>query len=254
MVTQDTPSRKQTISYYAGMFCITAATLVLQIVQTRILSVVLWYHLAFFVISMAMFGLTLGAVYIYLRGERYTVETLSDDLAKLSAAFALSTAISLSVQMTLAPVSGVSVTALVIWIELAVCLFVPFFFSGAAVSLALTRGPFPIGIVYGVDLAGAAFGCICVLVLLSFADGPSAVLYIASLAAIGAVFFSKSKIGKVSSGSRFLSMLVEWKYSLVFLLLLAAVINNVVLDTIRLRPIVTKDRIELPNQPLLFED
>jgi len=32
--------------------------LVLQIVQTRILSVVAWYHLAFFVISLAMLGLT----------------------------------------------------------------------------------------------------------------------------------------------------------------------------------------------------
>jgi hypothetical protein len=254
MVTQDTPTGNQRFSYYAGMFCITAATLALQIIQTRILSVVLWYHLAFFVISMAMFGLTLGAVYIYLRGDRYTEETLSDDLAKLSAAFALSTAVSLGVQMTLAPVSGISVTALVIWVELAMCLFVPFFFSGAAVSLALTRSPFPIGIVYGVDLAGAAFGCICVLALLSFADGPSAVLYIASLAGISAVFFSNSEIGKASSGSRFLSMLVEWKYALVFLLMLVAIINNSVLDTIKLRPIVTKDRIELPTQPLLFED
>ena len=41
----------------------------LQIVETRIISVTSWYHLAFFVISIAMFGLTAGAVWVYLRRE-----------------------------------------------------------------------------------------------------------------------------------------------------------------------------------------
>ena len=44
----------------------------LQVIETRILSVVSWYHLAFFVISVAMFGLTSGAVWVYLRGELFT--------------------------------------------------------------------------------------------------------------------------------------------------------------------------------------
>jgi len=254
MVVRETPSNNQKLHFYAGMFCITAATLTLQIIQTRILSVVLWYYLAFFVISMAMFGLTLGAVYVYLKGDRFTPRTLSDDLAKLSAAFALSTAVSLAVQMTLPPVTGISVTAFVIWIELAACLFIPFFFSGAAVSLALTRSPFPIGIVYGVDLAGAAFGCLCVLALLGVADGPSAVLYASSLAALGAVFFSLSRIGENSNHSRLLSILIDRKYWLVSGLLLIAVVNSLVLGPARLKPIVAKDRIELPSQPLLFED
>jgi len=236
------------------MFCVTAATLALQIIQTRILSVVLWYYLAFFVISMAMFGLTLGAVYVYLRGERFTRRTLSDDLAKLSAAFALSTAVSLAIQMTLTPVTGVSLTAFVTWFELAACLFIPFFFSGAAVSLALTRSPFPIGFVYGVDLAGAAFGCLCVLMLLGLADGPSAVLYVSSLAAVGALFFSFSGVGETSKDKSFISKLVEWKYWLVICLLIAAIVNGALPGNSRLRPIVVKDRIEFPNNPLLYED
>jgi hypothetical protein len=37
MVMLDTPASNQKLNYYAGMFCITAATLTLQIVQTRIL-------------------------------------------------------------------------------------------------------------------------------------------------------------------------------------------------------------------------
>ena len=56
--------------FYTGLFLITACTLMLQVIQTRILSVVAWYHLAFFAISMAMFGLTVGAVWVYLRRDR----------------------------------------------------------------------------------------------------------------------------------------------------------------------------------------
>jgi hypothetical protein len=48
---------------------VAAATLMLQIIETRIISVISWYHLAFFVISIAMFGLTAGAVFV-ICGER----------------------------------------------------------------------------------------------------------------------------------------------------------------------------------------
>jgi hypothetical protein len=58
-------------SFYAGLGLITAATLMLQIVETRIISVTSRYHLAFFVISIAMFGLTAGAVWVYLRPGTY---------------------------------------------------------------------------------------------------------------------------------------------------------------------------------------
>ena len=52
--------------FYCGVFLVTASGLMLQIVQTRILSVVLWYYLAFLVISIAMFGITAGTVWVYL--------------------------------------------------------------------------------------------------------------------------------------------------------------------------------------------
>src|SRR5918999_58583 len=78
------------LRFYAGLFLITACTLMLQVVQTRILSVVAWYHLAFFAISMAMFGLTVGAVWVYLRRDRFSEKTLSYDLSYFTSAFAIS--------------------------------------------------------------------------------------------------------------------------------------------------------------------
>ena len=153
----------------------------LQVVQTRILSVVAWYHLAFFAISMAMFGLTAGAVFVYLKRERFTLETLPHDLAYFSSAFALCTFVCLAVQLTLAPAVTWSLAAGLSWALLALSIAVPFFFSGIVVSLALTRSPFPIGRVYGIDLLGAAAGCLGALALLNATDAPSAVIWIAAI-------------------------------------------------------------------------
>src|SRR5262245_55334556 len=91
--------------FYAGLFLITACTLMLQVIQTRILSVVGWYYLAFFAISMAMFGLTAGAVWVYHRGPRYTATRLSYDLSYHSTAFAMATGLCLAIQMTLVPLT-----------------------------------------------------------------------------------------------------------------------------------------------------
>lgn len=183
------------LAFYGGLFLVTAATLMLQLIQTRILSVVAWYYLAFFVISIAMFGLTAGAVWVYLRRDRFTEATLSHDLMYFTSAFAVTTVLSFAVQLTLAPLAEVSVLAILIWTELAICLAVPFFFSGVVVSLALTRSPYPIGRVYGVDLVGAALGCLGVLVLLDTVRGPTAVLWVGAMVALAAVLFSYSRIG-----------------------------------------------------------
>jgi hypothetical protein len=43
-----------------------------------------------------------------------------------------------------------------LWLKLIVSILPPYVFTGMAVSLALTRSPWPVGQVYGVDLIGAA--------------------------------------------------------------------------------------------------
>ena len=45
-------------AFYLGVGCTAAAVLMTQVIQTRIISVTSWYHLAFFAISTAMFGMT----------------------------------------------------------------------------------------------------------------------------------------------------------------------------------------------------
>ena len=236
-------------NFYAGLFSVTAATLMLQLIQTRILSVVAWYHLAFFVISTAMFGLTAGAVWVYLRGERYSEKTLSFDLAHYSMAFALTTALALAFQLTLAPVAQPSVTTLLIWTQLAVLLSVPFFFSGVIVSLALTRSPYPVGRVYGIDLLGAAAGCFGVLFLLNVSNGPTAVLWSSVIAALGALLFSRSGIGGAPEATPRFARALRWRG--VWLLILVAVATLNTLDQRRLGiyPVFAKGILQARTLP-----
>src|SRR5262245_57548685 len=147
-------------AFLAGVLLISLAALMLQIVQTRILSVLVWYYLAFFSISVAMLGMTAGAVWVHLRGARLEADGLASALANAASAAALAMPFSLAVQFSLVTVLTLSLTTLVSWSLLLGAMTVPYFFVGIAVSLALTRSPFPVSQVYAVDLIGAALGCV----------------------------------------------------------------------------------------------
>jgi hypothetical protein len=227
---------------YVGLFLITACTLMLQVIQTRILSVVAWYHLAFFAISMAMFGLTVGAVWVYLCRDRFTEKTLSHDLSYFSTVFALSTLFCLIAQMSLTPIVSRSMTSILTWAQLAIYLSIPFFFSGIVVSLAITRSPFTVGRVYAADLLGAAVGCLGVLVLLNNTDGPSAVLWVGAIASAGALFFSRSGIGAEPQTKPPLDVFLRHRTTIFVLVVICAVLNG--LSNYGLQPLVAKGKFE----------
>ena len=58
---------------YLGLFFVALATVMYEIVLTRIFSVTMWYHFAFVAISVAMFGMTVGAILIYLKPAVFTL-------------------------------------------------------------------------------------------------------------------------------------------------------------------------------------
>jgi hypothetical protein len=184
-------SRLPTARIYAGLFFVTLATLMLELLLTRIFSVILWYHFAFVAVSVALFGMTLGAVIVHLMPRYFSGADLSSRLAGASALFGLTTAIVLVLMLTLRvapPALGSSDIASLLPLYLLIA--VPFTFSGIVVSVALTRFPQRVNRLYAVDLIGAAIGCSAVIALLEVLDAPSAVIAIGAAAALGAVFFS----------------------------------------------------------------
>jgi hypothetical protein len=234
------------LRFYLGLGLITAATLMLQIIETRIISVTAWYHLAFFVISIAMFGLTAGAVWVYLRRDAFRPEHLSFHLAVASLAFALASVLALLVQLTVVTSLPASVMSLVVWAEFAIALSLPFFFSGVVVSLALTRSPYPIGTVYGADLIGAALGCLGALLLLNRVSGPSAVLWVAAIAAAGALLFAGAGLGSLPPDRPIRARLLRHRWTVLAGLAAVALANSFATRH-GIRPTIVKDNVERPE-------
>src|SRR6266699_32125 len=182
-------NRKST--FLAGLFLLCMGVLLLQIVETRVLSVISYYHLAFFAISMAMFGMTAGALIAYFNQARLAPEHLLGHLSWIAGAFALAVVLSTVVLIStvlLDASMGIFLSA-VLWLKLIAALLPPYVFAGMGISLALTRSPWPIGLVYGSDLAVSACGCLGALSLIGGRDRVSAMFMIAALGAAAAFAF-----------------------------------------------------------------
>jgi hypothetical protein len=137
----------------------------------------------------------------------------------------------------------------IVWIELVLSMSIPFFFSGLVVSLALTRSPYPVGRVYGVDLLGAAVGCFGVLLLLNLCNGPSAVLWTAEIAATGAVLFSRSGALVEPPTRPWLAGLLRRRVAWLVLLAAAAMLNTLDERRLGLYPVFAKGTFQLGALP-----
>src|ERR1700686_941426 len=101
--------------FLCGVFLITFSILLFQMLQTRILSVIAWYYMAFFAISVAMLGMTVGAVWVYLWRERFRSSPLTVLLADFARLAALDMPSSVIVQFCLITAIGFSLTTVISW-------------------------------------------------------------------------------------------------------------------------------------------
>jgi hypothetical protein len=177
-------------TFLLGLSLVTGAMLALEVLDTRLLSVITWYSLAFLVIAMGLFGLTAGAVRVYLTPERYAPDRLSSELSRECRRLAAAIPVSL-ILLLLIPLRAEAVaTTVALFVVFSTAIALPFYPAGIVIAAALTRSPFPIGRVYAVDLLGAALGAPLVPLLLSIVDGSTAILLLAVLAALASVLFA----------------------------------------------------------------
>lgn len=169
------------------------STLLVEILSSRLLSVVTWYHVSFFAVSLAMLGMAAGAVSVFVLGDRLIGPAAARALARVTLAFSLSIPLCHVASLVLPmPVFDVATpAALASAVRMVVVLTAPFYLSGVAVALALTRLGRPIGRLYAMDLFGAAAGCLVVIPLLSVTNITAATFATASAAALAAVFFQR---------------------------------------------------------------
>jgi hypothetical protein len=174
---------------YVALALVSCATLVFEIVLTRIFSVTMWYHYAFLAISLAMFGLTVGALAVWWT----PLGNVNQRLAKGALLFSFSILASF-LYHTYLPTNPMVVTnpaqKAVYFLLLYLVFSVPFIFSGICICLALTQFPARTGRLYAADLLGASLGCLLVIYILDCTDGPVTVVFSALLAGTAALLFA----------------------------------------------------------------
>src|SRR5438045_8956685 len=144
----------------AGVGCISAAVLLVELGITRLFSVITWSHFAFLAVSLALFGLSASAVFIHVAARQHPAEHLERQFWRYALAFAC-TATIVAVAFLRTPVGAAfasnNLAALAGVYTLAA---IPFFFGGACLALAVSRLHHDINRVYGAHLVCAPAGCL----------------------------------------------------------------------------------------------
>jgi len=169
-----------------------------EILLTRIFSVTMWYHFGFMAISIAMFGMTVGAILVYLLPRFFCDANNERNLALSAIFFALAIVGSFITHLNVPFITpeGLNQSAVNVVITYVV-IALPFVFSGIAVCLALTRFGKDVGRLYACDLVGAGLGCLLLIPLLGVVDGPSAVIVVAAAAAAAGAFYAGAALKSI---------------------------------------------------------
>ena len=175
------------------------SSLLLELATTRLFSVVLFYHFAFFAISVALLGLGSGGVFAHIRRHWLA----SFDLGSMGALICILSSLSIPLVVWIVlhtPVSlqvtGANFGRLTI-IYLATA--VPFFFTGLLFSVLFARSTGAISILYGADLTGGASACLAVVPLLNTIGAPDALLLCSVVLALAGAFWAGSrKVGRLA--------------------------------------------------------
>ena len=178
--------------YYAGIFLIALSTLLLEFSLTRVLSVSLWYHFAFMVISVALLGFGVSGVVLSLNKTLNSMET-GKLLSFLSICYGASVIISfiLMNKIPFDPFSLLTDTVQFLYLPLYYLLItIPFFFAGLIISILLSRFKTDIPKLYFFDLIGAGLACVVFVLIMPELGGNGSIVIVSAIAFLAAVLFA----------------------------------------------------------------
>lgn len=182
----------QKLQVHLCVFAVSIAMLMLQISFTRILSVAQWYHFAFLVISIALFGIGAAGTFLSVFPSLLERE-LTELLQFLTFIFSLSIILCFLLA-NIIPFDPFRITwdsmQLVYIMVYYMLLAIPFFFSGMIMTLALSRMK-DVGRIYFSSLMGSGVGSILVIPLSVL--GAKAIGLSALIAALSLAGFSKRR-------------------------------------------------------------
>ena len=172
-----------------GLFLLSTATLAFEINLTRLFSVAQFYHFAFMVVSLALLGF--GASGTFLAIFPITAKQNTDRVLGYLASGASACMLGSYLLVNWIPFDSFSIAwdrrQVAILLLQYLALVAPFFFSGLAISLLLTKYTQDVGKVYAVNLLGSSAGCLCALVAPNFLGGEGVVSLSVALSGLAAL-------------------------------------------------------------------
>jgi predicted membrane-bound spermidine synthase len=177
---------------YTAVFLTAFTTLAVEIILSRILSVIVYYYMAYGAISIAMLGLTAGAITVYTQAKWFTADRLEKNLSITSLLFALSIPVT-ALAICLIPMALIdNFQKIVSLLALIFFCLLPFYFSGIIITASLTKINLQVNKIYASDLIGASLACVAVLLGIEIMDGIS-ILISCSLFALPAYLLFSTK-------------------------------------------------------------
>jgi hypothetical protein len=172
-----------TARHYATVFLLSLSLLMLEIAVARILSVALFSHYAFVAISLAMFGLGLSGLVVYLLPEHFNLERVDEQLVAYAWRCGLAAALSVVVFLRIHVAQELSLRGFLTLSLAYGVLALPFFFGGVCVSLLMTHFSSRIGRIYWADLIGASLGCLATVLGMQILPAPKVAVLVGLIAA-----------------------------------------------------------------------
>jgi Spermine/spermidine synthase domain len=173
---------------------VAGCTLALQVLITRLLSAVLFYHFGFLAISLALLGTGAAALLIYVFPSRFAGRSLEHSLSVWAAVLAvlLVLAPAILVRLDYSFSGHLSVHFVLMLALVCVVSALPFLAAGVVIALAIRGYTAWASRVYAFDLVGAGIGAVVVVPLLWTWDAPRLILCLGLVASVASALFAGS--------------------------------------------------------------
>jgi hypothetical protein len=173
---------------HIGIFLISLATLALEISLVRFFSIAQWYHFAFMVVSIALFGIAASGTFL-------TVRKIKSPLFISAILFSLSAVIGFFItnELTFDPFKAtLNFSHVFVLLVYYVFLGLPFFFFGIIIAYSLSKFQKKAGKIYFYSMSGSAIGVLVSLFFISYFN-VKAILAISLIGLISSLFFIGNK-------------------------------------------------------------
>lgn len=196
---------------FYGIFLISLATLALEISLIRFFSISQWYHFAFMIISIALFGIAASGTFLAIKKLKNPL-FLSSILFSFSVILGFFITNNISFDPNKAIVQFSHILILLVYY---IFLGLPFFFFGIIVVYSLSKLQKYSGKVYFYNMSGSAIGALASLFFISYFNVKT-IFVISLIGLFSALFFIDNKTIKNNS-KKIIFFLIILNLSLFFI-------------------------------------